>query len=241
MAQRKGRLQRRVYRRDSQLPGRADRWFYSWVKTLWLIIRHSCSWLSSLISHAFTFIPFHSSRRKEHVRKSTFALRWQVISLYLSHIITPSLQYVTKILNGILRPIEDHNQYKNILISWRVSFARVNFLKYKKPEKKVDLKNSEVYRMIHHMDREPQSGIAVRAERVITEEDVRRVCWPVSFRNDQTVDRSFLFFFFCLSVLCFPSKFFAISSPECCDTQRPVVEDFGLCSLLNWWSLYSIL
>uniref|UniRef100_A0A1L8E578 Putative titin isoform x3 n=1 Tax=Nyssomyia neivai TaxID=330878 RepID=A0A1L8E578_9DIPT len=51
----------------------------------------------------------------------------------------------------------------------------VNFLKYQKPEKKVDLSGSEVYRMIHCMDKEPAHGIAVRPEKVLTAEDVHRV------------------------------------------------------------------
>uniref|UniRef100_A0A1B0DN69 Uncharacterized protein n=1 Tax=Phlebotomus papatasi TaxID=29031 RepID=A0A1B0DN69_PHLPP len=56
----------------------------------------------------------------------------------------------------------------------------VNFLKYQKPEKKVDLRNSEVYRMIHRMDKEPTHGIAVRPEKVLTADDVHRCSSPLS-------------------------------------------------------------
>lgn len=48
-------------------------------------------------------------------------------------------------------------------------------MKYKKPEKKVDLKNSEVYRYLQE-NKAPQRGIEARPERVYTEADVRRVC-----------------------------------------------------------------
>lgn len=50
-------------------------------------------------------------------------------------------------------------------------------MKYKKPEKKVDLKNSEVFRYLNNMESNPpQRGIEARPERVYTEADVRRVC-----------------------------------------------------------------
>ncbi|XP_055680232.1 pharyngeal muscle protein 2 [Lutzomyia longipalpis] len=56
----------------------------------------------------------------------------------------------------------------------------VNFLKYQKPEKKVDLSGSEVYRMIHCMDKVPAHGIAARPEKVFTAEDVHRSSSPLA-------------------------------------------------------------
>jgi PDZ and LIM domain protein 5/6/7 len=49
-------------------------------------------------------------------------------------------------------------------------------LKYQKPEKDVSfIKNSETYKMIHHLDKEPESGIEARPEKVVAEEDLRRI------------------------------------------------------------------
>uniref|UniRef100_T1PEE8 PDZ domain protein n=1 Tax=Musca domestica TaxID=7370 RepID=T1PEE8_MUSDO len=49
----------------------------------------------------------------------------------------------------------------------------VNFLKYQKPEKKIDLNRSEVYKVVHHLDRQPVRGIEVRAPVVPSEADIR--------------------------------------------------------------------
>ncbi|XP_061505874.1 proteoglycan 4 isoform X1 [Anopheles gambiae] len=52
---------------------------------------------------------------------------------------------------------------------------RVNFLKYQKPEKDLSfIKNSDVYKLVHDMD-PPKSGIELRPEMVVAEEDVRKV------------------------------------------------------------------
>lgn len=51
---------------------------------------------------------------------------------------------------------------------------RVNFMKYQKPERKIDLNRSEVYKVIHHLDRAPVRGIEVRAPLVAAEEDIRQ-------------------------------------------------------------------
>ncbi|XP_021713055.1 PDZ and LIM domain protein Zasp isoform X2 [Aedes aegypti] len=51
---------------------------------------------------------------------------------------------------------------------------RVNFLKYQKPEKDLTfIKNSDVYKLIHDQDA-PKSGIELRPELVLAEEDVRK-------------------------------------------------------------------
>ncbi|XP_036219867.2 uncharacterized protein Zasp67 isoform X2 [Bactrocera oleae] len=52
---------------------------------------------------------------------------------------------------------------------------RVNFMKYQKPEKKIDLNRSEVYKVIHHLDRQPVRGIEVRPPVVPAEVDIRKV------------------------------------------------------------------
>ncbi|XP_055903886.1 titin isoform X2 [Eupeodes corollae] len=52
---------------------------------------------------------------------------------------------------------------------------RVNFMKYQKPEKKVDLDKSEVYKILHHLDKSPIRGIEVRPPVVVAEADIRRV------------------------------------------------------------------
>ncbi|XP_011183650.2 microtubule-associated serine/threonine-protein kinase 2 isoform X2 [Zeugodacus cucurbitae] len=52
---------------------------------------------------------------------------------------------------------------------------RVNFMKYQKPEKKIDLNRSEVYKVIHHLDRQPVRGIEVRPPMVPAEVDIRKV------------------------------------------------------------------
>lgn len=57
---------------------------------------------------------------------------------------------------------------------------RVNFLKYKKPEKHIDLEKSEVYKVIHELDHSPKRGIEFRPEKVVAEADVR----SVSCQND---------------------------------------------------------
>lgn len=68
----------------------------------------------------------------------------------------------------------------------------VNFLKYQKPEKDLTfIKNSDVYKLIHDQDA-PKSGIELRPELVLAEEDVRKVM------HDETIfqprkDRVFLF------------------------------------------------
>ncbi|XP_053956555.1 fibrous sheath CABYR-binding protein isoform X2 [Anastrepha ludens] len=51
----------------------------------------------------------------------------------------------------------------------------VNFMKYQKPEKKIDLNRSEVYKVIHHLDRQPVRGIEVRPPVVPAEVDIRKV------------------------------------------------------------------
>ncbi|XP_029729768.2 uncharacterized protein LOC109425390 isoform X5 [Aedes albopictus] len=69
---------------------------------------------------------------------------------------------------------------------------RVNFLKYQKPEKDLTfIKNSDVYKLIHDQDT-PKSGIELRPELVLAEEDVRKVM------HDETIfqprkDRCFLY------------------------------------------------
>lgn len=51
----------------------------------------------------------------------------------------------------------------------------VNFLKYQKPEKDLSfIRNSDVYKLVHDMD-PPKSGIELRPEMVVAEEDVRKV------------------------------------------------------------------
>lgn len=51
----------------------------------------------------------------------------------------------------------------------------VNFLKYQQPEKDLSfIKNSDVYKLIHDKD-PPKSGIELRPELVLAEEDVRKV------------------------------------------------------------------
>ncbi|XP_064540076.1 putative uncharacterized protein DDB_G0271606 isoform X3 [Drosophila montana] len=50
----------------------------------------------------------------------------------------------------------------------------VNFMKYQKPERKIDLNRSEVYKIIHHLDRAPVRGIEVRAPLVAAESDIRQ-------------------------------------------------------------------
>ncbi|XP_023169911.2 microtubule-associated protein futsch isoform X2 [Drosophila hydei] len=50
----------------------------------------------------------------------------------------------------------------------------VNFMKYQKPERKIDLNRSEVYKVIHHLDRAPVRGIEVRAPLVAAESDIRQ-------------------------------------------------------------------
>ncbi|XP_029729767.2 pinin isoform X3 [Aedes albopictus] len=68
----------------------------------------------------------------------------------------------------------------------------VNFLKYQKPEKDLTfIKNSDVYKLIHDQDT-PKSGIELRPELVLAEEDVRKVM------HDETIfqprkDRCFLY------------------------------------------------
>ncbi|XP_051861227.1 involucrin isoform X2 [Drosophila albomicans] len=52
--------------------------------------------------------------------------------------------------------------------------ARVNFMKYQKPERKIDLNRSEVYKVVHHLDRAPLHGIEVRAPLVAAESDIRQ-------------------------------------------------------------------
>ncbi|XP_003436666.2 proteoglycan 4 isoform X4 [Anopheles gambiae] len=54
----------------------------------------------------------------------------------------------------------------------------VNFLKYQKPEKDLSfIKNSDVYKLVHDMD-PPKSGIELRPEMVVAEEDVRKCASP---------------------------------------------------------------
>lgn len=54
----------------------------------------------------------------------------------------------------------------------------VNFLKYQKPEKDLTfIKNSDVYKLIHDQDA-PKSGIELRPELVLAEEDVRKCVSP---------------------------------------------------------------
>ncbi|XP_032590556.1 putative mediator of RNA polymerase II transcription subunit 12 isoform X3 [Drosophila grimshawi] len=50
----------------------------------------------------------------------------------------------------------------------------VNFMKYQKPERKLDYNRSEVYKVIHHLDRAPIRGIEVRAPLVAAESDIRQ-------------------------------------------------------------------
>lgn len=48
-------------------------------------------------------------------------------------------------------------------------------MKYQKPEKKIDLDKSEVYKVIHHLDRQPIRGIEVRPPVVPSAEDIQNV------------------------------------------------------------------
>lgn len=60
----------------------------------------------------------------------------------------------------------------------KTNLYRVNFLKYKKPEKDLsNLDRSEVFKIIHNMEYQPRSGIQVRPPKVMAEEDVRKVCF----------------------------------------------------------------
>ncbi|XP_070142016.1 fibrous sheath CABYR-binding protein isoform X3 [Drosophila kikkawai] len=53
--------------------------------------------------------------------------------------------------------------------------SRVNFMKYQKPERKIDLNRSEVYKYLNpHLDRAPVRGIEVRAPLVAAESDIRQ-------------------------------------------------------------------
>lgn len=57
-----------------------------------------------------------------------------------------------------------------------ILYFRVNFLKYKKPEKDLsNLKSSEVFKIIHHIEKEPRKGIPARPEKVMASDDVLRV------------------------------------------------------------------
>lgn len=63
--------------------------------------------------------------------------------------------------------------HENIFIS---ILKRINFLKYKKPEKDLsNLNRSEVFRIIHNIEKDPKHGIQVRPPKVLAEEDVRSV------------------------------------------------------------------
>lgn len=46
-------------------------------------------------------------------------------------------------------------------------------MKYQKPEKKVNLENSEVYRLIHDLDSTPKRGVEARPEKVAAIQDIR--------------------------------------------------------------------
>jgi len=48
-------------------------------------------------------------------------------------------------------------------------------MKYQKPERKIDLNRSEVYKYLNpHLDRAPVRGIEVRAPLVAAESDIRQ-------------------------------------------------------------------
>ncbi|XP_037047059.1 uncharacterized protein LOC119081915 isoform X2 [Bradysia coprophila] len=56
----------------------------------------------------------------------------------------------------------------------------INFLKYKKPEKDLsNLNRSEVFRIIHNIEKDPKHGIQVRPPKVLAEEDVRSRATPI--------------------------------------------------------------
>jgi len=56
-----------------------------------------------------------------------------------------------------------------------LAIRRVNFMKYQKPERKIDLNRSEVYKYLNpHLDRAPVRGIEVRAPLVAAESDIRQ-------------------------------------------------------------------
>lgn len=65
------------------------------------------------------------------------------------------------------------NRHSALLRLYKYNDGRVNFLKYQKPEKKIDLNRSEVYKVVHHLDRQPVRGIEVRAPVVPSEADIR--------------------------------------------------------------------
>ncbi|XP_039229906.1 cell surface glycoprotein 1 isoform X5 [Drosophila yakuba] len=56
-----------------------------------------------------------------------------------------------------------------------LTMQKVNFMKYQKPERKIDLNRSEVYKYLNpHLDRAPVRGIEVRAPLVAAESDIRQ-------------------------------------------------------------------
>lgn len=72
-----------------------------------------------------------------------------------------------------------HKKAKQIfnLIDIFISFdRRVNFLKYKQPEKDLShLDKSEVFKIIHHLEDEPKHGISARPEKVVAADDIRQI------------------------------------------------------------------
>ncbi|KAG4078071.1 hypothetical protein HA402_002122 [Bradysia odoriphaga] len=64
----------------------------------------------------------------------------------------------------------------------------INFLKYKKPEKDLsNLNRSEVFRIIHNIEKDPKHGIQVRPPKVLAEEDVRSVKFTMSTTKDKRI------------------------------------------------------
>ncbi|XP_041564120.1 LIM domain-binding protein 3 isoform X2 [Drosophila elegans] len=60
-------------------------------------------------------------------------------------------------------------------LSLGLTMQKVNFMKYQKPERKIDLNRSEVYKYLNpHLDRAPVRGIEVRAPLVAAESDIRQ-------------------------------------------------------------------
>lgn len=83
---------------------------------------------------------------------------------------------------------------------------RVNFLKYKKPEKDLsNLNRSEVFKIIHHIEREPRAGIPARPEKVMAADDVIRVSHDIR-KLKNTLE----------SIQYFSFKYFQCSTPMTC-------------------------
>uniref|UniRef100_A0A182M6B3 PDZ domain-containing protein n=1 Tax=Anopheles culicifacies TaxID=139723 RepID=A0A182M6B3_9DIPT len=94
---------------------------------------------------------------------------------FIAEVISSQAELIQGTTLGTTSKAKKFSNCELLVEKFESELFKVNFLKYQKPEKDLSfIKNSDVYKLVHDMD-PPKSGIELRPEMVVAEEDVRKV------------------------------------------------------------------